>query len=99
MSKKRKRNEDGSFIVELEHPVEHAGKSIDRIVLRGEATVADLEAMDGAKGEIGKTINLVAELSGVSKLVIRKMRPSDYQVVAEVVADILGNELQGIGET
>lgn len=86
------RREEGSVIVKLQFPVEHNRDTLHEVKMRVEATVADLEAMDKVDGSVGKSLRLISELSGVSLAALRKVRASDYSVLAGEVANILGNE-------
>lgn len=95
----RQLNDDGSVTVFLRYPVVHHDKEITQLTLRSMVTVADLESMDNAKGEVKKTIALISELSGVSVAAIRKLASIDYAEIQGVVSEIMGKEPGGIGKT
>jgi hypothetical protein len=79
--------------VALDFPLKGGkGPEITELKLRGEPTVADLEAMDRAKGDVEKSRLLIADLSGVSPATLATMRVKDYMRVMEAVGAILGNE-------
>lgn len=92
MNERIKKEEDGSLVVALEFPLKGAKGDVKEIRLRGNPTVADLEAMDKAKGDVEKSRLLVSDLSGVSSSLLSTMRVPDYVVVMEAVAKIMGNE-------
>lgn len=96
---KHKTNDDGTISVALKVPVVHDKKTHGEIRIRATATVQDLEAMDVAKGDVGKSLHLIAELTGLPLAMLRKLSAVDYSAMSVVVADILGNEYPGTGET
>lgn len=96
---KFRRNADGSVTVPLLKPVQHGERSVSEVTLRGEPTVADLEAMDKAKGEVEKSLYLIAELSGLSVGCLRKVKAMDFAAIGEALNDVLGNGSMETGET
>ena len=63
--------------IELDHTIELKNRTITELELH-EPTMGDMEATDLAEGDVGKSIHLIARLSGLSAGVIRKMRPGDF---------------------
>lgn len=94
-----KKNGNGTTTVTLKRPVKLGDDLVTSLTLRDEATVADLEAMDRGKGEVGKTVFLIAELAGVPPALVRRLSTADYAIVAGVMSDALGNVPGGTGET
>ncbi len=100
-----KKNDDGTITIALKFPVDTGKKIIDSLTLRSECTVADLEAMDRAKGrEVEQTKLMIAELSilsdkdfGISLGNVRKLRSVDYLVIAQEVGKIIGGEDESEG--
>ena len=90
--KKWKTNGDGSVTITLAYPIQLKDKIVDSVTLRGEVTVEDLEVMDKGKGEVAKSIYMIAELSGLSPGVIRKMKSADFGAVADALAHVMGDE-------
>lgn len=86
------RQPDGSVLVRLRKPVTSGRETLKEVLLRGEATVADLEVIDDGKGEIGKMVLLLAELSGLGTAVIRRLLPRDYVTLSSVAEIIMGND-------
>lgn len=83
--------DEGGLVHQLGTPVTDAkGREVREVRLRTDVTVGDLEAMDGAKGEIGKSVLLIAELSGLAPSVIRKLKPDDFAALDKLLAAVLG---------
>ncbi len=85
-------NDDGSFTVKLKFPVEHANRTVKELRLRSEMTVADLEAMDKASGDVEKSMRIIAELSGCAMALLRKLKPADFGTLNKVIAEIMGGD-------
>lgn len=99
MSSRVKHNDDGSVTVTLKHPVEHSNRTIESVTIRGECTVADLEAMDGGDGDVEKTVMMLSQLSskhvgepGLPLGALRKLRTADYLLLAREVGRIIGGD-------
>lgn len=87
-------NDDGTFTVLLDYPVK-AGKGegeVSEVTMR-RPTVADMEASDNSKGDVGKVIMMIASTSELPVTVIRRMDGADFTKVSAVF-----NHLSGGGE-
>ncbi len=98
MSAKKTDNGDGTVTVTLKYPFESGKKNVTEVTIRTECTVADLEAMDAGKGDVDKTVRLIAELSevsasqpGLSASTIRKMRSSDYLILSKIASSAISS--------
>lgn len=95
-----KRNEDARTVtITLARPFAFGDDEVRELTLRLDATVADLEAMDQGKGEMGKLVHFIAGLAAVSPGVIRKLGMADFTAVSEEVTRILGKDPSQIGAT
>jgi hypothetical protein len=81
-----------NIVVKLKKPIDHAGETISEVSLRAEMTVSDLEHMDAAKGQVGKSVHLIAHLSGLSLSAVRKLDVQDYLAVDKTVQEIMGED-------
>lgn len=79
---------DESIIVELQHPVDVAGVSVTKLTLRA-PTGQDLEDMDKAEGQIGKSFRLVASLAGIPLKTVRQMQGVDAMACVKAVNGFL----------
>jgi hypothetical protein len=94
------KHDDGGVTVELQYPVEHAGKRITSVTLRGRVKGADMLAMDQGKGQNDQALRLIAEMSGVAYAATLKMDSVDIAVIGGALGEImLGNGFPQIGGT
>jgi hypothetical protein len=91
-------NEDGTTTVTLRRPITHRDKEIETVKFPVEATVAHLEASDKGKGDIEKSIHMIAAMIDVPVNAIRKMNAQDFNRLATVVNGLVGKD-QAIGGT
>lgn len=92
-------NEDGSYTFRLTRPVMKGEQKIEEVRIR-EATAGDLEAMDEAKGSVGKTIILVSQITDLPRAVVRRFHGADYAYLDELTLVLLGKaELRRTGAT
>lgn len=83
--------DDESVVIELSIPLKQPrGGDINEITLVP-PEVGHLERADAEKGQIGKSIAFVAQLSGVPVGVLRKMRLTDFTRVRKVADKLSGN--------
>lgn len=89
-------NSDGTTSILLERPVKCGVNEIEKVnfIHKDSVTVAHLEALDRAKGDVGASVMMVAELSDVSIGTVRKLRVpcGDMNRVLEFAGELLGNE-------
>ena len=89
-------NEDGSTTILLRYPIERKdGSSLSEITLKP-ATVGDLEASDAAKGDVQKTVMIVASLSSVPVALIRKISMRDFRNISQQLEKELGEEKKSL---
>ncbi len=92
-------NDDGTTTVRLEYPREgQGGKLIESVTVKARASVADLEQMDSAKGDVAKTVNFIASMCNVRPSFVRGLDTQDYLAISEVVQPFL-QKRQATGET
>jgi len=82
-------NQDGSTTVHLRAPFEHAKVLVDRITVH-EPNAAELEALDKGTGNVSASNQLIAELSGLSLMAVRKLKARDWATVSELVNEWVG---------
>jgi hypothetical protein len=90
-------NPDGTTTIALESPIEHAKKTITEVTVH-EPTAGELEVMDESKGQVSSTNRLIAELSGLSLMAVRKLKGRDWGRISDVVNGYVGKS-QGTGAT
>jgi hypothetical protein len=74
--------------VALSRPIKVGDDELSELLLR-EPTAGDLEATDGADGDVAKSILLIAKLADVPPSSIRSLRAKDLQTVSEAIAPFL----------
>lgn len=79
--------------ITLKHPVEFDGRTIKEITLR-RPKVRDLERMDKVKGELAKSVTLIADLAEITPDNVRDLDAEDFKRVSEVIGDFLGEDGQ-----
>ena len=77
--------------ITLEDPVEKkSGEQVTELTLRP-PTMRDVRmALDGAKGDVAQSIELVTLLSGQPRVIVEGMTPQDFAKASDAVADFLG---------
>jgi hypothetical protein len=71
-------------------------KEIETVTFPLEMTVGNLESSDKGKGDIEKSIRLMAELVQLPVSAVRKMRADDFNRAASVMNVLMGKD-QEIG--
>lgn len=71
--------------IQLNHPIEFGEKTITELTLR-EPLMGDFAAMDGASGQVGAAIRLVAKCAGILPKAASMMHPADFQKCQAFVA-------------
>jgi hypothetical protein len=79
----------------LSTPIEHLGKTWDRITVDREPQVGDLAAMDGFTGDVMKSVALIGSLTGVPIQALKTMKATDFAEVGRRLEPILGNASAG----
>lgn len=77
--------------IKLKYPITVNGSEVKELSIR-RPKARDLEAMDKAPGQIGKTILLVSNLAELTPDEVREIDGEDYSVIAEHLGDFLGVE-------
>lgn len=77
--------------VKLSTPVEFKDKTYAELTFR-EATVADLMAGDNVKGELGKTMAVLASISDIPLPAFMKIKAKDLAAIMTATAELLGND-------
>ena len=91
-------NEDGSVTLKLRKPLPLAkGEEVAELRLP-RPTAAHLEAMDDAKGEVGKAVRLISSLASIPASAVRRMDGADFLQAQEIANHFLGKSLS-TGET
>lgn len=86
--------EEGSTI--LKRPVEHDGRTYEKLeFLHPEIT--SMQATDRVRGEVAKSIAMVAAFADVPIPVIRKLHPRDFLEAAKVVSSFFGKTPEELG--
>ena len=75
----------------LTTPIEYKGETIKTLALRP-VRMKDLRTMDGMTGEIGRTLALVASITGVAIPALDEMTPDDFSGVMKALEPHMGNE-------
>jgi hypothetical protein len=82
-------NDDGSTTVTLSKPITGpTGETVTAITLR-RPKAKDMRAMDNAKGEIGKSLALAGQLSGIPAPLLDNLDGSDFIELSEAVQGFL----------
>lgn len=92
-------NGDGTITYDLKHPLQPAltsSKLDPKSIKLRDVYVSDVEAMEDGKTELGRTMVLIAQLSGWDIVDVRRLRFADYTAIAGVVAARMGKEDPGI---
>lgn len=87
-------NDDGSTTILLQHPVPYKNKDkepLSEVTLKI-PLVGDVEAGDAAKGDVGKTVLMVASLSGEPKAMIRRIHMTDFNRINTCLVKYLGGD-------
>lgn len=74
----------------LRTPVEHGGKTFKELSFRKPKT-GDLMVLDNFKGEMSKTIALLATISDVPLPAFKEVEMEDLNAIIEATAGLLGN--------
>lgn len=74
----------------LRTPVEHSGKTYKDLTFRKPKT-GDLMVLDNFKGEMSKTIALLATISDVPLPAFKEVEMEDLNAIIEATAGLLGN--------
>ena len=74
----------------LEEPVEHGGKTFDKLTFARKRKVRDLVSADDYKGILQKTGAVYASMAGVPAEVIFDLDADDYAVLEEQVTPLMG---------
>ncbi len=86
-------SDDGKTVtVKLRFPFDWAKETIGTIQIRTVITAADLEEMDHGKGEVGKSLHLLSQVSGHSLTALRRLRAVDWNECQKVTAYLMGKE-------
>jgi Phage tail assembly chaperone proteins, E, or 41 or 14 len=84
-----KTNEDGSTTITLSAPIAGpTGEPLTALTLR-RPKAKDFRAMDNAKGEIGKSLALAGQLSGIPAPLLDNLDGSDFIELSEAVQGFL----------
>lgn len=70
--------------VTLKKPIEWGDETITELTFR-DLSVADLKKTDRAKGDVEKTVILIAASTGVAPPAIERMGSKDFQACSEMV--------------
>jgi len=81
-------NEDGTITITLSAPIAGPEGQITALNLR-RPKAKDFRAMDLAKGEIGKSLALAQQLSGVPAPMLDNLDGSDFIELSEAVSGFL----------
>ncbi|WP_068420155.1 phage tail assembly protein [Labrenzia sp. OB1] len=82
--------------IPLAEPVEHGGKSFDKLVFSRKRKVRDLVAADDFKGVLQKTGAVYASMAGVPSEVIFDLDADDYAELEERVVPLLGKSWEDV---
>lgn len=63
--------------------------SVSEMTIRSDVRARDLQAMDDATGEVGKTLALIAKLSGLTKRQVDELGVADFAAIGEIVAGFM----------
>lgn len=74
----------------LRTPVDHNGKNYKDLIFRKPKT-GDLMVLDNFKGEMSKTIALLATISDVPLPAFKEIEMDDLNAIIEATAGLLGN--------
>lgn len=74
----------------LRTPVEYSGKTYKELTFRKPKT-GDLMVLDNFKGEMSKTIALLATISDVPLPAFKEVEMEDLNAIIEATAGLLGN--------
>lgn len=76
--------------IPLAEPVEHGGKTYDKLVFSRKRKVRDLVAADDHKGPLQKTGAVYASMAGVPSGVVFDLDADDYSELEDRVAPLMG---------
>ncbi|QFT69299.1 hypothetical protein FIU93_21105 [Labrenzia sp. THAF35] len=80
----------------LEEPVEHDGKTFDKLTFARKRKVRDLVAADDYKSILQKTGAVYASMAGVPAEVIFDLNADDYAALEEQVAPLMGKSWEDV---
>lgn len=80
----RVRLEADCVVVALRQPILIEGESRSEIALR-EPTLADIEKLDRASGDVAKTRVLIGICAGIPDIDVKRLRARDLTLVGQVV--------------
>lgn len=79
------KQDDGSYLVQLEYPLDREKQGPLTEVRVRRPTVGDLEAMDRVDRPVEKTVTLVASLSGLPMGLVRRLDAQDFKSLGKIV--------------
>jgi hypothetical protein len=82
---------ENTTTVELQVPVQHDGKTFEKLTFR-EAEVGDLIDAANGSNEMERLAAVMASCSGTPLTVIRKIKARDLKNIMKKVGDLVGNE-------
>lgn len=82
---------DGTIVVDLKSPIKSDKGDIPELTFR-EPTVGDLESADAITGDVGKQRMIIASVTGVSVVLLKKLGMADYARCGRVLMHYTGNE-------
>ena len=83
--------------VKLSKPVEHNGETYEELTFR-EATVGDIMVGDSFKGEVSKTVAILASISEVPLPAFKKISARDMAAIMTKAGELLGNDATPLTE-
>lgn len=86
-----KNDVDDQVVFPLSKPIEHNGTTYTSLTFN-EATAGDLAAGENFKGELTKTLAILAGMADVPLQVINKIRARDLKVLNDLVAPLMGED-------
>jgi hypothetical protein len=93
-----KYHDDGSATIELDYKVVRGkGDALMELTVK-RPTMGDMEASDRAEGSVGKSILIIAAVTGEPSAVIRRLDASDFERLSAVVEGYGGGNVQETGE-
>lgn len=75
--------------IKLSEPVEHNGMTYSELSFR-KAKTGDLVAADAVKGEVAKSLAILACMADVSLPVMKELGLADFANISEQVAPLMG---------
>lgn len=90
--------------ITLKHPITYQAdkfegggeKTLEEIQIPARIKAKNLKAMDGAKGEVGKTLALIQSVTGLPQAAVDELDAEDLEIIGEALtAPLSGRPVTG----